>query len=491
MTENGLTNPHTLWGNGAVDASVSGNAGPTVFLECTDCHNPHGNGQYRILNTVPAPTGATSMANLAVDMSVIDTTADVIYTKTGHPFQVGDLVTIAGTGVFDSTSLTNGKYYVVWGVPNGITLQLAVYDPANAATTGIASATALDLTGTPTLGTIVRSSAPVHDSPTGTADANGVYPLKNYTVIQATGAQTQATQTGYLFYASDLTGIANTKGDYFHRYSPWNTPSTQDGPNGWNLTVAASNQVAFNNQMTAWCSSCHSRYYANQNPNPGNWDGTSTFLDRTVASFSTTTLTLSTVNPAGGSALTSSGFSLGDKVSTTGTDPIVTNGYIVYAPSTGTTTVKMGIRISATLGGDPISFNSAVGGLVQRVAPAVASNYFFPDQNSAGQMDTIFKYQHSTKADRVCTTCHVAHGSNRVMVGTYTYNYTQPDGSQTSKYTVPDQSDGVGTVSSADSRLLKLDNRGTCASCHDPTGTWNTANPTGTYQGVAGGNTVP
>ncbi len=41
------------WGNGPNSATAY--AGPEVELECGTCHNPHGNGQYRILNPIPAP----------------------------------------------------------------------------------------------------------------------------------------------------------------------------------------------------------------------------------------------------------------------------------------------------------------------------------------------------------------------------------------------------------------------------------------------------
>ena len=70
--------------------------------------------------------------------------------------------------------------------------------------------------------------------------------------------------------------------------------------------------------------------------------------------------------------------------------------------------------------------------------------------------DDIYKYQHRTRgaSGRGCLTCHVSHGSNAIM-----------DGANSSTYTFPDQ-----TVSD-NSRLLKVDNRGTCQQCHDPTGT--------------------
>ena len=40
----------TLWGSG----NSSSGSGETVDLECNNCHNPHGNGNYRILRTSPS-----------------------------------------------------------------------------------------------------------------------------------------------------------------------------------------------------------------------------------------------------------------------------------------------------------------------------------------------------------------------------------------------------------------------------------------------------
>ena len=79
--------------------------------------------------------------------------------------------------------------------------------------------------------------------------------------------------------------------------------------------------------------------------------------------------------------------------------------------------------------------------------------------------DAIFKYRHtSNNTSRNCITCHVAHGSNAQMSGVYSANIPNPGGS-------------AATV--GDSRLLKIDNRGTCQACHDPTGTI----PAGTFVG--------
>ena len=76
---------------------------------------------------------------------------------------------------------------------------------------------------------------------------------------------------------------------------------------------------------------------------------------------------------------------------------------------------------------------------------------------SAGAIeDGIYRYQHSTVQYRVCTTCHVAHGSNAVMSGRFSQGQTYP---------------GMELSGGTNSYLLKLDNRGTCQACHDPTGT--------------------
>ena len=93
---------------------------------------------------------------------------------------------------------------------------------------------------------------------------------------------------------------------------------------------------------------------------------------------------------------------------------------------------------------------------------------------SGGSADTtnanaIFHNRHyAANATRtpVCTTCHVAHGTNAVMT---------PGGNSAS---VPYP--GGGTAPAGDSRLLKVDNRGICQTCHDPTSTLVTGNTVGT-----------
>ena len=65
----------TAWGNGPV--STTPNAGTTIQLLCTSCHDPHGNGSYRILRPIPSQSGA------ATGVTIADATTKV-YTTTNY-----------------------------------------------------------------------------------------------------------------------------------------------------------------------------------------------------------------------------------------------------------------------------------------------------------------------------------------------------------------------------------------------------------------------
>ena len=61
-----VTSAHTVnessqqtdWGNGAISATA--NYGKEIKLTCGSCHDPHGNGMYRILRPIPLESGATT-----------------------------------------------------------------------------------------------------------------------------------------------------------------------------------------------------------------------------------------------------------------------------------------------------------------------------------------------------------------------------------------------------------------------------------------------
>jgi predicted CXXCH cytochrome family protein len=63
------------WGNGAISSTA--NAGASVSLRCGSCHDPHGNGNYRILRSIPEESGATT------GVPIPDSTAKV-YTTTNY-----------------------------------------------------------------------------------------------------------------------------------------------------------------------------------------------------------------------------------------------------------------------------------------------------------------------------------------------------------------------------------------------------------------------
>ncbi|MEP7193041.1 MAG: cytochrome c3 family protein, partial [Actinomycetota bacterium] len=69
------TTTGTMWGNGAVSATVNpGKAG--VTLECASCHDPHGNGNYRILKAIPNDSDAAVEVNIPDAVQKNYTTAD-------------------------------------------------------------------------------------------------------------------------------------------------------------------------------------------------------------------------------------------------------------------------------------------------------------------------------------------------------------------------------------------------------------------------------
>ncbi len=244
VTSTHLNNAGTgiAWGNGPISATAD--LGATVTIECTTCHNPHGNGNYRILNPLPVPAAVVS-----------------------------------GT----------------WSTGTAVYVTDAALPPAG--------------------------------------------DTRNYTIHQTKSGSTN----GMLLLSQAQVGTTSWSGDYFHRVVPWDATTggtyQLDAPNG--------NPTTFDDQIDAWCATCHQRLLAS-----------------------------------------------------TGTP---------YATDSG---------------------------------------------------DAVFKYRHGTNVSgrgTACTTCHVAHGTSAAMTGPYSSNFSV--------------SPVIASSTGADSFLLKVDNRGTCQECHDPTGT--------------------
>ena len=73
-------------------------------------------------------------------------------------------------------------------------------------------------------------------------------------------------------YGHGGAAFADNAGDYFHYKVPWNAtgsaPNNLDAPNGipGGSTASTIFTGGFNEQITAWCASCHTRYWAWSEP---------------------------------------------------------------------------------------------------------------------------------------------------------------------------------------------------------------------------------
>ena len=78
----------TAWGNGAIELW---SRVPTISLSCASCHDPHGNGNYRILRPIPTESGATAGVDVEDETVKNYTIADAtgIYFGEGYDTRAG------------------------------------------------------------------------------------------------------------------------------------------------------------------------------------------------------------------------------------------------------------------------------------------------------------------------------------------------------------------------------------------------------------------
>jgi predicted CXXCH cytochrome family protein len=76
----------TAWGNGEISAEP--NYGKTISLACGSCHDPHGNGNYRILRPMPTEAVEREHGSTEGDVNIPDAETKV-YTTTNY-WQVGE-----------------------------------------------------------------------------------------------------------------------------------------------------------------------------------------------------------------------------------------------------------------------------------------------------------------------------------------------------------------------------------------------------------------
>ncbi len=147
-----------------------------------------------------------------------------------------------------------------------------------------------------------------------------------------------------------------------------------------------------------------------------------------------------------------------------GSDPTAGDYWRTYRPWDGVPTYdpidpladSHGIVPATGSFGDQPAGTTGATWRTQMTAWCAACHTRYPAPGSAAttpSIDAVYTYRHQTN-QTACTVCHVAHGSNAEMPGTITGDFPYPDG-----------------TTAASSRLLKINNRGTCQACHDPTGT--------------------
>lgn len=109
--------------------------------------------------------------------------------------------------------------------------------------------------------------------------------------------------------------------------------------------------------------------------------------------------------------------------------------------------------------GKPSTFNGEISAWCAQCHTRYLANVTSPLPQLTDSGDAIYAYRHGTNRTP-CTTCHVVHGSNAQMTGFNSTHQNYPGGG-----------DDPSATEDTSSRLLKIDNRGTCQACHDPTGT--------------------
>jgi len=266
--------PGTAWGGGA---NGSGN-GTAVTLECTSCHDPHGNGNYRILRPVPTdgtalafPSPATISAMSQVGCTVASGRTTCTYnvtTAAANTFKVTQPVTFYGTTTFDGiiaatvTTVTDATHFVASSSTNvagsATSGSVGYADPA-----GIATQTAFDATSSTfktwnlhglTVGQKVVLSG---FTPTG---YNAIFTVS--AVPSTTTFSIATTLNAAVSAVGKISGIPDAQGTKVYTTTNY---WAQDDHNytGTYLTGATyTAPTAFIANISQWCTTCHTRLLA-------------------------------------------------------------------------------------------------------------------------------------------------------------------------------------------------------------------------------------
>ena len=125
------------WGNGAID-STGANVGKSLTLQCGSCHDPHGNGNFRLLKPIPVGSDTAAVAAVTANPTAVPPVVGVaaVAAVVVAPINIPDQPVKAYTtlnywdtsaaGVpLNATALTNGSQPV--GVTDGYIQNVAAW----------------------------------------------------------------------------------------------------------------------------------------------------------------------------------------------------------------------------------------------------------------------------------------------------------------------------------------------------------------------------
>jgi predicted CXXCH cytochrome family protein len=267
----------TIWGNGAFSASA--NYGKTgVTLECSSCHDPHGNGNFRILRSVPTDSAATLPAITGASASG----STVTYTLASpyFPLNTGQVVSVTGNSnaEFNVTKATiTGKTDLA---PADGTFRVTAFQvvlaapPASSSGTGgafspvfpdVAKGTPAPMTVTTaaysaTLRqvayTVAANKLTYGSRVSVTDNSNAEFNVSNATVVAASGT---SFSVSFPTAPSVTTGAGGTAQGATVDYDYTTTNYWLADPNAQAPINTAGNS-SFIANVSQWCSTCHTRY---------------------------------------------------------------------------------------------------------------------------------------------------------------------------------------------------------------------------------------
>lgn len=396
----------TQWGSGATPTGV----GAKVELECSSCHNPHGNGNFRILN--PVGSSIPAVAGTAVSIDINKQFAKVVNAASADDTFGTEQ---AGAARYIYTFTTDKAHTFTPGMV--ATVRTAGAAPA---TTYLARGTITSVTAT-TFSVGYQTAKPTWVNGAVVANASVSYPSS---ILKA-----EVSGTDYVFQTAQPHGL------YV----------------GQKVQIASMNASAsdFMGSFTITAVPTLDSFKVAGTKTPASV-GTEVALY--IVGIPDAVATTDTTGP--GVPVGVTGFT---KVYTTDNYTLADDHYYSgkYQSNAAWT--------DAT--GAAKKYTALSGGFIANVSQwcATCHTRYLASSNSRryaytveGKADAQFTFRHRSdyvgEASPNCITCHVAHGSSAQMTGSYS-----------SAMTVP----GTTTASNS-SRLLRVDNRGICVTCHTP-----------------------